>query len=324
MPLMMACASHSPIMGDRNCLPEEYRAVRSAFAELSECVTAFAPELIIQFSPDHFNGFTYALMPTFCVGVAASSVGDFDTQQGAVAVPEETAVELSEFLVEQGLDIAISYRMRLDHGFVQIWENLFGTFDGLSLIPVFINCAAPPLCSFSRARLLGEAVGRFALSTGRRVLIAASGGLSHDPPVPRMTGPEADPAMREYLIDGHAMTPDAQRRHRDRIIGVGAKALEGTANIIPVSEDWDREFLACLCDGPPTAFDEWSIADLAKVAGRGGPEVLCWVAAASAVRQEGPLATRLHFYGALQGWIAGMAVLSGGAGTSNEVGAPSG
>lgn len=73
--------------------------------------------------------------------------------------------------------------MRLYHGFVQIWESLFGTATGLPIIPIFINCAAPPPPSFRRARQLGEAVGRFALQSGKRVLLAASGGLSHDPPI---------------------------------------------------------------------------------------------------------------------------------------------
>lgn len=309
MPLILACASHSPLMGNRNCSREEYDQVEQGFEALAVVVRNFGPELIFQFSPDHFNGFAYALMPTFCVGTAAESVGDFDTQAGPLAVPADEALGLAEFLLEQELDIAVSYRMRVDHGFVQIWEKLFGSASRLPIVPIFVNCAAPPLTTFRRARLLGEAVGRYALATGKRVVIAASGGLSHDPPVPRMSA--ATPEVREFLIKGHGDSPAVRERHRDRVLGLGAKALSGEADILPVSEAWDRDFLARLRGGAPDAFDGMPVAGVIEKAGRGGPEVLCWVAAMAAARQAGAVETDLHFYKALQGWIAGLAIMSG-------------
>jgi 2,3-dihydroxyphenylpropionate 1,2-dioxygenase (EC 1.13.11.16) len=74
------------------------------------------------------------------------------------------------------VDAAVSYRMQVDHGFAQPLELLLDGLGEKPVIPVFINSVAVPLPSFARARLLGEAIGRFARSTGKRVLFLGSGG----------------------------------------------------------------------------------------------------------------------------------------------------
>jgi len=311
MTLALACASHSPLMFDRPglCSAEVRAAIVRGFAELSDEVRRFEPELIVQFSPDHFNGFLLDLMPTFCVGVAAESVGDWGTQAGPLDVPLHDATQLARTLVSANFDIAISWRMQVDHGFVQIWEALFGSARGLPLIPIFVNCAAPPLPTFRRARELGEAVGRFASASGRRVLIVASGGLSHDPPTPSIYDAPLD--IREHLISGHHPTAASRAAREDRVRAAGLSAAGGSPSALPVSEDWDRSFLKNLCEGPHAVFDDLDMDELVRCAGRGGPEVLCWVSAMAALRSGGPAVTRMHAYHAVQGWVAGMAILSG-------------
>ena len=312
MPLALACASHTPLMRDGYC-PDDIRvAVSDGFRSLSDAIRDFSPDLVIQFSPDHFNGFFYDVMPSFCIGMAAESVGDWHTRSGPLDVPEAEAARLASALVEGGFDIATSYRMKVDHGFVQLWENLGATAFDLPTIPIFVNCAAPPLPTFRRARELGEAVGRFAVSLDRKVLLVASGGLSHDPPTPRIT--TAPPEVRERLIANRNPTPEARAAHQQRVLAAGRDALAGTGGILPVSEAWDADFLRCLREEPPAVFDTWSVRDLPAVAGRGAPEVLCWVAAVAALSAAGAIRTELHFYRAIQGWLAGMAMLSGRAG----------
>ena len=58
--------------------------VRPAFGSF---VKAFAPDYIIQFAPDHFNGFFYDLMPSFTVGAGAVSLGDWGGGTGPLDVP---------------------------------------------------------------------------------------------------------------------------------------------------------------------------------------------------------------------------------------------
>jgi 2,3-dihydroxyphenylpropionate 1,2-dioxygenase len=247
-------------------------------------------------------------MPAFCVGAAAVSVGDWGTTPGELNVPEAIARDLAEQLLADGIDVAISYKMSIDHGFVQLWENTVASALKFPIVPIFINCAAPPLPSFQRARMLGEAAGRFALATGKRVLFAASGGLSHDPPTPQMANAEAD--LRARLIDNRNPSATERSAREHRVLAVGQRAHEGLSGILPVSEEWDQAFLKSLLDGPVSEFDSVALPELVKVAGRGGPEVLCWVAAMAALRVAGPVQSRLHLYAAIQGWIAGMAMIT--------------
>jgi 2,3-dihydroxyphenylpropionate 1,2-dioxygenase len=308
MSLALICASHTPLMAE-GYAPDAVKAeVSRAFAELATFARDFEPDYVIQFAPDHFNGFFYDLMPAFCVGAAAVSVGDWGTAPGDLNVPEDTAIALATQFLDDSLDVAVSYRMSVDHGFVQLWENTLGSALAYPIVPVFINCAAPPLPSFQRARLLGESAGRFALASGKKVLFAASGGLSHDPPTPQMS--KADAALRTRLIDNRNPSEAERKAREQRVLAAGRRAYEGHGDILAVSEDWDRDFLARIQSGPVSQFDAWRMPELVKVAGRGGPEVLSWIAALAALSVAGPVTTRVHLYEAIQGWIAGMAMLT--------------
>ncbi|GLR66982.1 2,3-dihydroxyphenylpropionate/2,3-dihydroxicinnam ic acid 1,2-dioxygenase [Acidocella aquatica] len=308
MPLTAICASHTPLMKHITIPPDTRGMIDGAFQALAGIVRDSKPDLIIQFSPDHFNGFFYELMPAFCVGTAAESIGDWGTKPGPLNVPEDIAAALAKALLDSGIDAAVSYKMRVDHGFIQLWENMLDDLPSTPLIPIFINCAAPPLPTFQRVRLLGEAAGRFALATGKRVLFAASGGLSHDPPTPQLA--TAAPEIRARIINRFSPTPEERAQRETRIIEIGTLAQAGKASVLPVSEVWDRAFLDTVQHHPVSTFDAQSTAALAPVAGRGGPEVLCWLAALAALSTAGPYDTKLHFYEAIQGWIAGMALLS--------------
>lgn len=307
MPLAVLSASHTPLMKDGVATDEVRCAVKQGFQELAERTRRFNPDLIIQFAPDHFNGFFYDLMPSFCVGANANSVGDWDTSAGRLPVPSEEALQLGEALLNDGLDVAMSYRMEVDHGFVQIWEAMFGSFAKYPTIPIFINCAAPPLPTFKRARLLGEAVGRFAAATGKRVLISASGGISHDPPTPSiLTAPDD---VKARLIDGRHPSLEARLAREERVLAAGTRAHAGDSNILPVDPAWDRAFIGQLQSGNLRDFDALTTKEVREKAGRGGPEVLAWVAAYAALSVEGDYQADLIYYEAIQGWIAGMAMM---------------
>jgi 2,3-dihydroxyphenylpropionate 1,2-dioxygenase len=309
MTIGLACASHTPLMRDGVAPPETREKVAAGFASLAAWVEAFRPDCIIQFAPDHFTGFFYDLMPPFCIGVGAVSVGDWGGGTGPLPVPEDFALCVLDAARASDFDLAVSYRMPVDHGFVQIWEAMFGTFRRFPIVPVFINCAAPPLPSYRRVRLLGEAIGRFALASGRRILFAGSGGLSHDPPLPAIE--DATPELRERLIDGRNPSAEARRQREARILELGRLAAEGKGPCLPLNQAWDRNFLDQLQRGNLLAFDTLTADEVLTTAGRGGNEVLCWVAAFSALSAAGPYQVRNIFYEAIPGWIAGMAMVIG-------------
>ena len=98
MAVKLICASHSPLM-EFATPQEQYKeqAVRDAFAKLAIEVKAYDPTLIISFGPDHFNGFFYDLMPSFCVGIRAAAAGDWDygKDNDKINVPEDKALALA-------------------------------------------------------------------------------------------------------------------------------------------------------------------------------------------------------------------------------------
>jgi 2,3-dihydroxyphenylpropionate 1,2-dioxygenase len=304
------CASHTPLI--RNGIAAEHTKlqVREAFGRLAGFASSMQPDLIIQFAPDHFGGFFYDLMPAICVGAAAQSIGDWGTRAEALNVPEPLARDLAESLIHSDFDVALSYRMQVDHGFVQIWEEMFGTGARYPapVIPIFINCAAPPLISYRRARLLGEAVGRWAIASGKRVLFAASGGLSHDPPTPDIL--TASDEVRERLIAGRNPSLEARETRETRVLAAGASAVRGEGPCQPLNETWDRDVIALCMSGDIARFDAFQPAQVRELAGRGANEILTWVAALAAQGVAGDARRTLEFYEPIDGWIAGMAMLS--------------
>ena len=67
--------SHTPLLGLNPLAPEVESSLRSALAEAARHVREFAPELLVIFGPDHFNGFFHELMPPFCIGTQAEAAG---------------------------------------------------------------------------------------------------------------------------------------------------------------------------------------------------------------------------------------------------------
>lgn len=306
----LACASHTPLL-----MREELVAagvidrVKSSFEQLAGFIRDFAPDRIIQFSPDHFHGFHYDLMPSFCIGAAATSYGDWGTKPGPLNVDESFALALLDSVRDADIDAAVSYDMTVDHGFVQMWEIMFGTAADLPITPIFVNAIGYPLPKYRRARQLGQAVGHFAARSGERVLFAASGGLSHDPLVPRING--APPELRDRLIGRTTLTLEKQAEREHAVHAAGAAAKAGQGPTRPLNPHWDEVFLKLLTERDWDAVDRLTPEGVDREAGSGGNEVLAWVAAAAAAdAARNGYDVKQSDYLPIPGWIAGMATFA--------------
>ncbi|MCX5495529.1 3-carboxyethylcatechol 2,3-dioxygenase [Kaistia dalseonensis] len=300
------CLSHSPLMDHNRADAGVEARFNAALKSASRKIAEWEPDLCVVFFPDHFNGFFYDLMPAFCIGAAANSIGDFGSVPGQLDVPEDIAVDIATSCTRSGVDIALSYRMQVDHGAVQPVE-LLSEFHSLTrIVPIFINCAAPPRPTFARVRALGEAVGVWANRTSQRVLFLASGGLSHDPPIPAMKG--ATPDVRAKLIDGRAASHAARLSRQTRIHGAGHAYVSGTSPLRPLNPTWDRDFLDHLTREDLTVGDDWRDDDITEAAGRGAHEVRSWIAAFGALSAAGHFQTTVEFYEPVPEWITGMAI----------------
>lgn len=298
--------SHSPLLNLPGPSQEVLDDIEAAIATARDFVTAFDPELVVIFSPDHYNGFFYRAMPPFCIGTAADGVGDYGTHKGPLKVPADLATDCARAVLDADVDVAISAAMDVDHGTVQPLQKLFGDATAKPVIPVFVNSVATPLGPLRRVRALGAAVGRHLAALGRRVLVVGSGGLSHDPPVPTLA--TAPPAALERIVHGAAMTEEQRQARQAAVIAAAREFAAGQGALAPLNPSWDHAFLDLLDTGRLAEVDAWDNRWIAEQAGNSAHEVRTWVAAFAALAAQGGYRTDNHFYRAAPELIAGFAI----------------
>ena len=303
----LVCMSHSPLLEHGNPAPEVKAAVEAAFDQARQFVQDFNPDLVVNFGPDHYNGFFYDLMPPFCIGYEAHGSGDYDSFDGQLDVPTGIAEDLAQFVIDRDLDTAISRRMEVDHGAVQPMEILYnGNVTAKPVIPIFINSVAPPFSKVQRVRKFGQAIGDYFKNTDKKVLFIGSGGLSHDPPVPQIA--TATPEQRAMLTNGRNPTPEARAARQARTIATAEAFARGEADIMDLNPEWDRAFLDVCRSGRVEDFDAYQPEEMNKVAGHSSHEVRTWVAAYSALRACGEYEVNYEFYRPIREYIAGFGV----------------
>ncbi|NKY32453.1 3-carboxyethylcatechol 2,3-dioxygenase [Nocardia speluncae] len=307
MPQALVCMSHSPLLHHTHPPAETEAAVEAAFAHARAFVADFDPDIVVNFGPDHYNGFFYDLMPPFCIGFTARGAGDYGSFAGELTVPAGIAEELAEFVHERDLDVAISRQMVVDHGAVQPMEILYqGDVAAKPVVPVFVNSVARPFVKMSRVRRFGAAVGEYFRATDKKVLFIGSGGLSHDPPVPQIA--TATDAQRRLLTAGRNPTPEARAAREANTIRTAQEFAAGRADIQDLNPEWDRAFLDLCCSGDVEGFDAYDAGEMDAVAGHSSHEIRTWVAAYSALRACGEYTVDYRFYRPIKEYIAGFAV----------------
>ena len=304
MTLALLTTSHSPLLEFADLDAEVSADLEGAFDQARRFVHDFDPDVVVNFGPDHYNGFFYNLMPAFCIGYAAESIGDYGSQAGPLDVPEDLARGLAEAVIADGIDLAVSLGMQVDHGAVQPMEILYGDITAKPVVPIFINSVAPPFTPLQRVRLLGESVGRYLSSLDQKVLLIASGGLSHDPPVPRLA--TATPEQRRALIGaGGPISAEARDARQQRVIAAAKDFAAGTATIQDLAPEWDRELMAILATGDLSPIDDWSPQKMTRIAGNSSHEVRTWIAAYAALGAAGPYTVGYSYYRPIRELIAG-------------------
>lgn len=307
MSIAVCCVSHSPLIGLTDPDPAVLGEVERVLDDTRRFVDSFDPDLVVIFAPDHFNGFLYNVLPQFCIGTSATSIGDYLTRAGHLAVPADRAQACVEAVLAADVDVAMSAAMSVDHAFAQPLEQLLGSLDARPVIPVFINAAGPPLGPMSRSRALGAAVGRWAAGLGERVLLLGSGGLSHDPPTPALAG--ATPETFQRLVAG--LTPPARAARQDAVVQVARDFARGEAPIRPLAPQFDEEFLDLLAQNRLTDVDAMDNAWLTENVGRAVHEIRTWIAAfAGLAAAAGRYEITSRYYRPIPEWIAGYGVMT--------------
>lgn len=304
MALALLAMSHSPLL-EHAVLPADVEAeLEAAFDTARTFVHDFDPDIVVNFAPDHYNGFFYTLMPAFCIGYAAESIGDYGSQAGRLDVPEDFARCIAEHVLADGIDLTVSLDMQVDHGAVQPMELIYRDIAAKPVVPVFINSVAPPFTPVERIRLLGESIGRYLSTVDKKVLLISSGGLSHDPPVPRLA--TATPEQRKALMGkGGPISAEARDARQQRVIDAARNFAAGTADIQELAPEWDRELMRILASGDLTPLDSWSPTEMTEIAGNSSHEVRTWIAGYAALSAAGGYEVEYSYYRPIKELIAG-------------------
>ena len=299
----LVCASHSPLLYCYAREPEDWDGLQRAFAARAQAVAEFDPELVIAFGSDHFNGFFLKTMPAFCVGLDAEAAGDIGGFAGPLDVPGETAADCVEYLRNNAIDPAVSYSMTIDHAFSQTINVILGDLTARPVIPVFINCITTPFVPFRRTRVLGEAIGRFALTLDKRVLFLASGGMSHHPTRYYPEHGAGEEAVEAWKLSGGddpgSLTPAQWLERLEVMHHEGAEMIargKRTASDMRLNAESDQRFLELFTQNRLEEYDGWNPHELVERGGIGSMELHTWIAAAAAHRAAGGKRPVQDFY----------------------------
>jgi 2,3-dihydroxyphenylpropionate 1,2-dioxygenase len=170
---------------------------------------------------------------------------------------------------------------------------------------MFINVFTPPLTPPARAHDLGRSLRRLLERRPERVLVLATGGLSHWPPFWNENSSEDDlllQRVKRFQTEGRHVLKDDPDLMTD--FGVYETEMAAKSETLLVNEKWDRRFLGAFAEGDAAFVRELNWEKIAEEAGPGGNEVLNWIALMGAM---GDAPAEILSYDVSPEWITGVA-----------------
>jgi aromatic ring-opening dioxygenase catalytic subunit (LigB family) len=185
--------SHTPVMTNFPDAPEASvrDAIYAEFRRVGEDIAALDPDALLLISDDHLHNFFLDNLPAFCLGAAdrydSPVEGWLKVERRELRGDTELAAHLLDALLNAGFDPSFSMELTLDHGMVTPLE-LARVSGRYPVVPLLVNCVQPPMPSMHRCVMLGKALRRAILryTDADRIVVLATGGLSHDVGTPRM------------------------------------------------------------------------------------------------------------------------------------------
>ena len=295
-------ASHSTLMNthwDEVAEHDGANRFRDALGQARERIVAADPDVIVVLGSNHFRGMFLDLMPSITIPVGeCRGAGEAGTPGGELNVDRTLALSVLDHLVGAGYDPAFSLRLTVDHGITHSLQYLAPEVQ-IPIVPIVLNMFAPPLMPLRRASALGSVLGEAIRGDGssKRVVVIASGGLSHRLPWPKWFDAvsEDDRFLVDAWLNGRNLWSEYETRRREIIRGA----------VPAVSPGFDRMFLQQLQVGDQEPILDMSDRELEEAAGNGAHEIRAWLAMASLV---GPSSITTLAYEPIDEWLTGMAV----------------
>ncbi|RRQ27012.1 catechol 1,2-dioxygenase [Rhodococcus sp. Eu-32] len=296
-------ASHSTLMNthwEETTHKDEAERFRDGLRAARDRIADSRPDVVVLLGSNHFRGFWLDLIPAFTIGVGECvASGESGTPKGPQRVDVEFARHLANDLIENGkFDPAFSARIQIDHGQSHAIQYLLDGID-VPIVPIVVNVFAPPLPTFERCRdfavALRDSIEREA--SDKRVVVIASGGMSHRLPWPDWRDPhgEDEDFMVQAWLDGRANWSQYDVRRREII-----RAAE--AAITPAFDDY---VLRLFEKGSASELVDYTTESMEKEAGNGAQELRTWLMMSTLLRD---VAGERLAYEAIPEWLTGMGI----------------
>ena len=297
--------SHSPmIMTSEKAAGKKGQGFLQKAAEMKQWLKDSGADIIVLISDDHFNSYFYDQMPSFTIGIdRCEGWGDWHIPEYDIPVEKDLAKHILNTGLENNVDFAFTMRMKVDHGHTQAIYFLNDDLE-IPVVPIAVNTAAPPLPTMDRCFQVGELVRQSIESweSDKKVAIAASGGLSHWVPVPKVDSEKPEEQEMIKLMKNGLSVVDVpiDEFYQGRIERV-TKIQSG-----PVNEQWDREFLQLIENRDYETLRNWSSEEIEENGGNGGQEIRNWIALLGAAQD---LEAEVVYYEPIPEWVTGMGIV---------------
>ena len=227
---------------------EQVARVRAAMKQVGDGLRALSPDLVIVISNAHGEDFSVNCVPSFMVYCGDRASG-FGKHQGRWNLRGDVGLQLVQQLLDLGFDPAYTLDAEIGTAFT-IPVEFCGYPRDFAFLPLFVNVYCPPLPKPERCFEFGKALNRAFQLMGLRVVILASGGLSHYPATRMYPTPdlETDKGIFERLRSGnfrYLMSFDEKRldvtgniETRSGQILAGALGPERTPDISVLEPSW--------------------------------------------------------------------------------------
>jgi protocatechuate 4,5-dioxygenase beta chain len=214
-------APHTPHFPNVAKAEGDASRVTVLFRRLRQELEAAAPDLILFYTSDHFVGFFFDNMPTFCIGTFDEADGPRElsrsTPPHSIKGHPKFATALLDYGIESGFDLASSEELKLDHSLLVPLHFLTPEMH-IPVVPIYIKGLAEPLPTAGRCYAIGRMVRQHIdrWPGAERIAVVASGSFSLEVGGPQMGW--IDQEWVDFVVDGlrHGKTADLLRRATTR------------------------------------------------------------------------------------------------------------
>ncbi|HUG38180.1 MAG TPA: hypothetical protein VML54_14575 [Candidatus Limnocylindrales bacterium] len=177
--------------------------VHAAFARVKERLRALRPDAIVIVAGDHVEAFFLDRVPALAVFAGTHAAGAFGPYEYRLPIHEPLARAILEQGIERGFDLLYTQDAPLDYAF---YVPLHFTMPepAVPIVPLHVNVYLPPQPTPWRCYDWGRALGEILRGRPERVVLMASGGMSHFPGTDRYASPdfEYDRRLLDVLREG--------------------------------------------------------------------------------------------------------------------------